>query len=222
MTGIHALVVSADPLLRTSLATSLLSDEGPVSRVTTVATCEPAMGLTADVDVVVLDAEGLDVSPPDMCSSIAQRSDVPVLVLSDEAELGRLAECLEAGAAGFQTKGLTLLELRAAVAAVHRGEAVVPRRMLGGLLKNLIQRRRQDDAAVARYDRLTRREREILAMIADGDDRDVIASSLFISPQTARTHIQNVLTKLEVHSRHEAANFAIEHGYTDVMQASAR
>ena len=87
--------------------------------------------------------------------------------------------------------------------------------MLGGLLGNLIERRRRDAGATARFERLTRREREILALIARGEDRDEIADRLVISPQTARTHIQNVLTKLEVHSRIDAARFAHDHGFAD-------
>jgi DNA-binding NarL/FixJ family response regulator len=101
---------------------------------------------------------------------------------------------------------------------VLRGEAVVPRRLLGALLGTLIQRRRRDNEAAARFARLTRREREILTLVADGEDRQSIARALFISPQTARTHIQNMLTKLEVHSRIEAARFAHEHGYTDDLR----
>jgi DNA-binding NarL/FixJ family response regulator len=55
---------------------------------------------------------------------------------------------------------------------------------------------------------LTRREREVLNLLAQGGDNDAIAQALVISPQTARTHIQNVLGKLGVHSRLEAAAFA--------------
>ena len=59
-----------------------------------------------------------------------------------------------------------------------------------------------------RLSRLTRREREVLALLADGAGNDRIAETLVISPQTARTHVQNLITKLGVHSRLEAAMFA--------------
>jgi DNA-binding NarL/FixJ family response regulator len=68
------------------------------------------------------------------------------------------------------------------------------------------------DHAHARISRLTRREREVLALLADGSDNDGIARLLVISPQTARTHIQNILTKLSVHSRLEAAAFVTQNG----------
>lgn len=215
MTGIHALVISGDSLLRSALEVSLSCATGSVSRVTTTTLDDVARCDDIDIDVVVLDVGDNARAAPQWCAAIAQGWGAPTLVLYDDSDVAVLAACLEAGASGFQTKDVSLEELGAALDAMLRGEAVIPRLMLGGLLKNLIYRRRQDDAAGERYGRLTRREREILVIVAAGGVRDDIASRLFISPQTARTHIQNVLTKLEVHSRLEAANFALEHGYAD-------
>lgn len=220
MTGIHALVISRDSLLRSALEISLPCAAGSVSRVTTTTMDDVARGrangsLDVGIDVVVLDVGDNARAAPEWCAAIAQVWSAPTLVLHNDSDVAVLTACLEAGASGFHTKDLSLDELGAALDAMLRGEAVIPRLMLGGLLKDLIHRRRQDDAADERYGRLTRREREILVIVAAGGDRDDIARTLFISPQTARTHIQNVLTKLDVHSRLEAANFAVEHGYAD-------
>jgi DNA-binding NarL/FixJ family response regulator len=87
--------------------------------------------------------------------------------------------------------------------------------MLGALLQRLIHRRRERDAALRRMAELTRREREVLALLAQGADNDGIAQRLVISPETARTHIQNVLGKLDVHSRLEAAAFVVQNGILD-------
>jgi two-component system, NarL family, nitrate/nitrite response regulator NarL len=62
---------------------------------------------------------------------------------------------------------------------------------------------------------LSPREREVLALLARGARTSDIAEALVISPETARTHIQNILTKLDVHSRLEAAAFVIENGLLD-------
>jgi DNA-binding NarL/FixJ family response regulator len=91
--------------------------------------------------------------------------------------------------------------------------------MLGGLLDRLVNRRREQSDAVRRMGRLTPREREVLALLAQGGDNDSIARDLVISPQTARTHIQNVLVKLGVHSRLEAAAVAIRNGLLDTAGA---
>lgn len=134
------------------------------------------------------------------------------LILAEEGDDSALVESFENGASGFLTKGCALSELIDAVRAVARGETVVPPRLLGRLLSELIRRRREQDEALKRASRLTRREREVLALLADGADNTAIARSLVISPQTARTHIQNVIGKLGVHSRLEAAMFVTQHG----------
>lgn len=135
-----------------------------------------------------------------------------ILVMSDEEDRMTLIDAMSAGASGYLTKEYPLADLIEATRALHRGETMVPPRMLGGLLGHLIQRRRETDDALKSMGKLTRREREVLALLADGSDNDAIAQALVISPQTARTHIQNVLGKLGVHSRLEAAAFVIQNG----------
>jgi DNA-binding NarL/FixJ family response regulator len=112
---------------------------------------------------------------------------------------------LESGAAGFVTRAGPLGDLITAIRSVHRGEAMVPPMMLGPLLAALIRRRREQAVVLQRISMLTRREREVLVLVCRGADSRTIAEALVISPETARTHVQNVLSKLGVHSRIEAA-----------------
>ena len=135
-----------------------------------------------------------------------------VLVLTDEEDESALVESVEAGANGYLTKECPLAELIDATRAIHRGETLIPKGMLGALLARLIRQSREQDEAVRRASRLSKRERSVLALLVDGADNDGIAQALVISPQTARTHVQNVLAKLEVHSRLEAAAFARQNG----------
>ena len=145
-----------------------------------------------------------------------------VIVFSGQEDERVLVAALEAGASGYLSKEAPLSELIEATRAVHRGEALVPPRMLGTLLQRLIHRRRERDEALRRLGALTRREREVLALLAQGADNDAIAQELVISPETARTHIQNVLGKLGVHSRLEAAAFVIQNGILDDLAGAAR
>jgi DNA-binding NarL/FixJ family response regulator len=211
MTVADVLVISPDPLLRTALPLALGSGEGP--GVSVVAAAD--VGALAEPDpapsVVLLDVDGIDADPAEWVATAAADGR-NVLVLHSRDDVAVLVSCLEAGALGFQTKDLDLPGLVAALSAVSAGEAVVPRQMLGGLLRDLIDKRRQDDDRMRLYNALTRREREILVLLGRGQDQDGIARELVISPQTARTHIQNVLSKLEVHSRMEAVTFAHELG----------
>ena len=148
--------------------------------------------------------------------------DCKVLVLTDEEDQGALTHALEAGANGYLTKESPVGELVEAVRAVHRGETLVPSRMLGRLFDGLIRHRRDQDAAIRLMSRLTRREREVLALLAEGAGNEAIAEVLIISPETARTHIQNVLSKLGVHSRLEAATFVMQNGILDHLVLSSR
>jgi DNA-binding NarL/FixJ family response regulator len=141
-----------------------------------------------------------------------------VLILCDENDDRIFVDALEAGASGFLSKGSPLAELTDAVRSLVRGEILIPSRMMGGLLARLIRRRREQDQALRALSRLTRREREVLRLLAQGTDNDGIAQTLVISPQTARTHVQNVLGKLGVHSRLEAAAFVTSSGLLEELE----
>jgi DNA-binding NarL/FixJ family response regulator len=152
-------------------------------------------------------------SGPRTCARIRER--VPrcrVLVLATDEDYQSLIEVLDEGATGYLTKEAPLAELVEATRAVHRGQTLVPSRMLGPLIAALLGRRKERNAAHDRISQLTRREREVLALLSEGADNEGIARALVISPQTARTHIQNILTKLSVHSRLEAAAFVAHNG----------
>ena len=138
-----------------------------------------------------------------------------VVIVSDREDRRILERALEVGARGFVTKSSPMSELLSVMRAVHRGETLVPSRMLGDLLGGLMRRRNEQDDAFRRVSRLTRREREVLHLLVDGSGTEAIARALVISPQTARTHIQNILAKLGVHSRLEAAALVNESGIRD-------
>jgi len=183
-----------------------------------VAEAERTRPDVAVVDTSLLSCDGIR-------ATLLIKANVPdckVLVLSSEEDQPALVAAMEAGASGYITKGCPLSELIEATRAIHRGDTLIPPSMLGALLTGLIHRRREQDEALRRSSRLTRREREVLVLLAEGADNDAIARALVISPQTARTHIQNVLGKLGVHSRLEAAAFARQNGITDNLVAEDR
>ncbi|MGH2589443.1 MAG: response regulator [Actinomycetota bacterium] len=140
-----------------------------------------------------------------------------VIVVTGQEDQRALIDALEAGASGYLSKESPLVDLIEAVWAVHRGEVLVPSRMLAPLLRQLIQRRGEHNDALHRMANLTRREREVLSLLAQGADNEGIALRLVISPETARTHVQNVLGKLDVHSRLEAAAFVRQNGLLEEL-----
>ena len=171
-------------------------------------------------DVALVDADLPNRDSTHTTLAIIQRTpDCRVLVLSDRSDEGTLASAIEFGASGFLTKGSPIAQLLDAVHAVHQGDTLVPPRMLGSLLKRLIHRRREQDEAMRQLAKLTRRERQVLGLLAGGADNDRIAQALVISPETARTHVQHVLNKLGMHSRLAVAAFVVANGLVDELTA---
>jgi DNA-binding NarL/FixJ family response regulator len=98
------------------------------------------------------------------------------------------------------------------VRAVSQGKALVSPEEARRIMSHLRKRRARDLAERERVDRLTPRETQILQGLADGMPTDRIATKLGISRNTLRTHVQNILFKLKVHSKVEALALAIRHG----------
>ncbi len=149
------------------------------------------------------------------CSAITALGSKVVLVGVD-FDSTILALGVRAGAEGFVVISVAgLSTVVAALKAVAQNDAWVPRSLVGPLFRTLIAHRREDDLVTARFSRLTSREREALRLMVKGLDHQQIASELVVSPHTARTHIQHVLEKLDVHSRYEAVTTALGHGLVE-------
>lgn len=210
----RVLVADARPLVRAALRVALDAEDGVVV-VAEAANTEEAVaeGHRVRPDVVLLDAHlppggGVEACALLKSAALAAR----VLVVSELPDEELLLATVEAGGDGYAEWSGGIAGLSADIRRLHAGEASIPPGMLGLLLRRLIQRGREADRAMDRFSRLSRREREILALMVEGMDNHAIARALVISPHTARTHAQNVLAKLDVHSRVEAAAVAVEFG----------
>lgn len=131
-----------------------------------------------------------------------------VVVVSGQRRPTVLVEAVEAGAAGFLDKNTAVDDLLATIRAAAAGEVLVDPAVLASLLPRLAAERQLTQDANARLARLTAREREILGLMAAGCRNDAIAARLVISTPTVRTHAQNILLKLGVHSQLEAVALA--------------
>lgn len=160
----------------------------------------------------------IDLDMPEMDGIAATREikradpDARVIVLSSHEDEHLIAQAVDAGAAGFLSKLRPVAEVAEAVRAAYRGEPLLEPAELNRILKHLETRRENDSALRARIQRLTPRQVEILQLMADGLGAVEIAEQLGISRHTLRTHIQNILTKLGVHSKLQALAHAIRFG----------
>jgi DNA-binding NarL/FixJ family response regulator len=139
---------------------------------------------------------------------VAESPNSRVVVVSGHPRPTILVEAIEAGAAGFLEKNTAVDDLVATVRAAAAGEVLVDPALLARLLPMLAAERQSTDDANTKLSRLTTRERQVLGLMAEGLRNEGIAARLFISAPTVRTHAQNILSKLQVHSQLEAVALA--------------
>jgi two-component system nitrate/nitrite response regulator NarL len=128
-----------------------------------------------------------------------------VVVLTALDDQRTVERALAAGFDGYLTKNTSMARFASSIQAVLRGEAVFPHGSRQG-------RSREGGERDLLAEQLTPRERDVLRLLVQGVSGDSLAGNLGISPNTVRTHVQSILTKLQVHSRLEAATFAVRHG----------
>jgi DNA-binding NarL/FixJ family response regulator len=133
-----------------------------------------------------------------------------VIVLTSFPDDDRLLPAIQAGAAGYLLKNADPQEVVRAVRAAHAGEALLDPGVAARLLEAIAQRPDSEPA-----ERLTPREREVLALIARGMPNKLIARELQISEKTVKTHVGHVLAKLGVTDRTQAALQAVREGLVD-------
>ncbi|MFF9069826.1 LuxR C-terminal-related transcriptional regulator [Streptomyces sp. NPDC014891] len=125
---------------------------------------------------------------------------VRTVVLAERDDPQRAALALQAGASGWVAKDCSLQRLLAVVRGVLRDETHLPPALLTGVLRELTAARKHRTDSERLVESLTPREREVLRCMVAGLGRKAVAERLFLSPHTVRTHMQNVLGKLGVHS----------------------
>ncbi|MGW0927278.1 LuxR C-terminal-related transcriptional regulator [Streptomyces sp. NPDC002644] len=125
---------------------------------------------------------------------------VRTVVLAEKDDPRRAAQALQAGASGWVAKDCSLSRLLTVVRGVLRDETHLPPALLTGVLREMTTARRHRTESERLVESLTPREREVLRCMVAGLGRKAVAERLFLSPHTVRTHMQNVLGKLGVHS----------------------
>ncbi|MFH7598873.1 response regulator transcription factor [Streptomyces racemochromogenes] len=132
-----------------------------------------------------------------------------VLIVTSFTEQRTVVPALRAGAAGYLYKDIDPDALAGAIRSVHAGHVLLQPEVAEALLAA------QDDGAPAgRPGSLTDREREVLGLIADGRSNREIARALVLSEKTVKTHVSNILMKLDLSDRTQAALWAVRHGIT--------
>lgn len=174
---------------------------------------EMALRKVAEVrpDIVLMD---IDMPGEDGISTTrrlkAEFPDVTVVMLTVHDATDKLLEAIKAGAQGYLVKNIRTAELLDQLRGLKRGEAAITRRMAARILEEF---QRSEAAHDEPSSELTTRELEVLELVADRLSNKEIAGRLVISEHTVKNHLKNILSKLHLRSRREAADYGLARGW---------
>ena len=218
---IRVLIVDDHALYRRGLLTVLEVEDG----IEVVGEAADGIEAVDQAEETLPDVIVMDVSMPkrggiDACRVIRQR--VPsarILMLTSSDDEANLFEAVRAGANGYLLKDVPPEEVAAGIRGVHQGQSLLSPMMASKLLLEFAQISQRDTLPAPtlglELPRLTERELGILRLVARGRLNREIATELFISENTVRNHIRNILDKLQMHSRMEAAMYAVRQRLID-------
>jgi two-component system NarL family response regulator len=217
MPDIRVLVVDDQELFRRGL-TMLLGVEPDMEVVGEAAdgAAAAAMAATAVPDVVLMDVRMPQQTGIEACTAVkdaAPNARIIMLTVSDDE--ADLYDAVKSGASGYLLKDSSIEEVAQAIRVVADGQSLISPSMAIKLLDEFKQMARTDRQAVP-TPRLTERELEVLRLVAQGLNNREIAKQLFISENTVKNHVRNILEKLQLHSRMEAVMYAVREKILDI------
>ena len=209
----RVLIVDDHDLFRTGLR-NLLEEQG-IRIVGEAAAGHEAIRAVRELapDVVVMDLNmpGMTgVEATRQVTAIAPLTRVLVLTISDHDS--DVLDAILAGACGYLMKDASIEELMAGIRAAAIGESLISSHIAGKVLQRVRATSSQPEMAETIRTELSDREIEVLKLIANGKDNAMIAGELHISPKTVKNHISNILMKLQIENRIQAAVYAVRSG----------
>ena len=169
-------------------------------------------------DIVLMDVRMPRRGGIDACSAIKEivpSAKIIMLTISDEE--GDLYDAIKAGAMGYLLKEISIEEVASSIRAVYGGQSLISPSMASKLISEFASMRRGDERASVPAPRLTDRELEVLKLVAKGLANRDIGKQLYISENTVKNHIRNILEKLQLHSRIQAVAYALREKILEIQ-----
>lgn len=169
-------------------------------------------------DVVVLDIRLPGMSGVEVCQQITEKHpDMHVIMLTSYAEDEMLFAAIRAGAAGYVLKQIGGDDLTKAIERVGRGEALLDPTLTQRVFEEVRKAQREEEASA--FAELTNQEMQVLQLVSEGKTNREIAEALYLGEGTVRNYVSNILGKLGVANRAEAAAYAVQHNLKDYLQS---
>ncbi len=168
-----------------------------------------AQSLQPDIILLDLDMPRMD-GKETLQRLLNLNPDLNILILTISEDNEDLIQCISMGAKGYLLKNINTDFLLDSIHKVYNGNNILSPTMISTLFDQFRSKEKEEDL----YNSLTPREKEILAWLTKGISNKEIARFLNVSESTIKLHVQNLLKKLNLHSRVQAAVFALEHGFT--------
>ncbi|MFC0523376.1 response regulator [Pontibacillus salicampi] len=163
-----------------------------------------------DVDVALLDVQMPEMDGIDTAKFIRETYEkVKILMLTSFSDYDSVIPAIQAGANGYQLKDVEPDELAEAIRKVYKGESMIDAKVASHLMNHVTGGTDKEERI--KLESLTKREMDVLKQIMKGQSNKEISSNLFITEKTVKTHVSNILSKLEVHDRTQAALFAVKY-----------
>ncbi len=210
---IRVLLVDDHDLFRTGLRTLLEEQDVRIVGEASAGTeaVRLVRELTPDVVVMDLNMPGITgVEATRQITAIAPLTRVLVLTISDQD--GDVMDAILAGACGYLLKDSSIQELMRGIESAGSGESIVSPAIASKMLQRIRASSSQPEIERIIRSELSEREIEVLKLIANGKDNGMIAAELHISPKTVKNHISNILMKLQIDNRIQAAVYAVRSG----------
>ena len=218
MAPIKLMLVDDHEIVRTGLR-MMLEAEADLEIVSEAESGEEALELVSDnvPDVIIMDVSLPGIGGVEATRVLRDRyPEIKVLVLTIHEDERYFFQMLNAGAAGYLPKRAAPTDLVTAIRTVYQGNVYLYPSLATTLVGDYLQRAETGGDEQRSYDELTPRQRQVLTLVAEGLSNTEIADRLEISAKTVARHRENIMARLNLHSRTELVKYAIRKGLTEV------